>query len=218
VRGRWELTRRARGNHAGVSVVIPTNSPRFHAGLDVPLRLANDHGSGDLTPAAVRLELIEADTGTVLGVASPAIPELRYDAGKRRLPGDLSEDCHVYPELDLVVTLDREEKRLWFRPLGMAELLENRRGGHLVLCSIPPRMAVPGAAFAYQIEVLSSSPGIEYELLDGPDGMAVDGAGLVTWEVPERFGDGGGGVVGVVVSVRNADGIERLDTFSLAVR
>jgi len=52
-----------------------------------------------------------------------------------------------------------------------------------------PEAGIEGGVFRYQVRATSPEPGarIEYELLEGPEGMAVDAAsGLVTWRPEEE--------------------------------
>ncbi len=79
-----------------------------------------------------------------------------------------------------------------------------------------PEAGIEGGVFRYQVRATSPEPGarIEYELLEGPDGMTVDAAnGLVTWRPKEEQR----GAYKIEVAARDQWGAANAQSFRIQV-
>lgn len=201
--------------YLGVSFVTRTSSPRIHAGVWLP----PGGEYADEKSRAGHLDLIEADTCVGHRVPSGPFPELWCDLSDPQGIEDFSERIHVYPELDLLVVLNREQTGVVFYPLHREEVIGGSRDGGFVIGSVPSGHVRPGEKFEYQVELWGGSGQTTYQLLQNPEGMAVSKGGLITWSVPENFGArGASDVTGVLLLVKSGDGIERFDSFDLRAR
>ncbi len=59
--------------------------------------------------------------------------------------------------------------------------LEKSNVDYLVVTSRPPPYAKKGQEYVYTLSVKSKKGGVTYKLDSGPKGMAIDGAGKLTW-------------------------------------
>ncbi len=105
--------------------------------------------------------------------------------------------------------------RVILRPLDLDAGLARSDVDYLYISSSPPLAGVRGEELRYQIEVRSRAGGARTKLEHGPAGMAVDAAGLLTWQVPRSES---GQSVRVIVSVKDSKGQERLHNFDLALQ
>ncbi len=85
---------------------------------------------------------------------------------------------------------------------------------YLVVVSAPPTSVRQGRTFNYPIEAKSLKGNIEYRLERGPEGMAVDAAGKVTWKAPRDFDRP---EVEVAIQLKDASGLETSHAFQLAI-
>lgn len=131
-------------------------------------------------------------------------------AGERLPPPD--RRVHLIPDAKVLVTVPLPADRLMLHRVDVNELVKHSPVDYLVVRSAPPRAAARGTLFRYPVEVLSKRGGVKYAVDLGPDGMTVSPAGEVLWRVPL---DADEQQHQVVLSVRDAGGQERLQTFTL---
>lgn len=105
----------------------------------------------------------------------------------------------------LLVTIPEDNDKVVVRPFDVGEKLKETGADYLFVVSRPPEKLRSGETLRYQVEALSRAGGLKYKVEDGPDGLAVSPAGLVTWAAG---GPGRGGKVGVVLAVSDAGGQE----------
>lgn len=92
--------------------------------------------------------------------------------------------------------LDLERKRLLLVPpdesaillasCDLAERLRAEKVPHFLVRSPPAPPAVQGEAWSMQLQAMTDQGKAAFRLARGPDGMAVDANGRLTWQVPPR--------------------------------
>ena len=85
---------------------------------------------------------------------------------------------------------------------------------YFIIASKPPAAPRKDGVFIYQIKVLSKNGGLKYHLDSGPKGMTVSSTGEVKWRVPEGWSEKS---TGVIISIRDSGGAERLHAFTLGM-
>src|SRR5262249_6943559 len=78
------------------------------------------------------------------------------------------------------------DDRLVLRRFDLAEAFQ-RWGGAPVVLAEPPVAAPPGKMMQYQIDLLVKGKVRRFRLEDGPPGMQVSAAGLLSWNVPRHL-------------------------------
>jgi predicted Zn finger-like uncharacterized protein len=125
----------------------------------------------------------------------------------------LDQRLHFIPSAKILVALAPSNDHLIVYKLDLDEALEKSGVDFLLVTSTPVGAARRGGEYAYQIQVKSKKGGVKYKPESGPPGMAVDGAGRLTWRVPVA----GEPEVQVLLTIADAAGQEIFHTFRIAV-
>ena len=123
---------------------------------------------------------------------------------------------HVFPLPDarLVVVLPRARDKLVLYRLDLDGLLATV-ADYLFFESQPPSTAVRGATYTYPAVVRSKAAGATVTVESGPAGMGVGPGARLTWPVPADYADA---EADVILKVRDANGREEYQTFTLDIR
>lgn len=156
---------------AGATLVPVGNSYVLAARWEGPTRKTRlaVHFMSDLAEAFTIGDVTELD-GTVTDKTDPAA----FTWEKR---------LHFVPSAQLLVTIPATNDRLVLRKLDVEKALKEAKTQYLYVSSLPPRQALKGSTFTYQIEVKSSGK-VEFALDDGPRGMTLSKTGKLAWDIP----------------------------------
>lgn len=186
------------------AAVYPTADPRFLLSLRRKDPYKSEGNSVAVVAAVDRRVLytvpdVEPVTGGRIGsVVGRLGPEPRV---------------HYLPGPGLLVTIPDTNDRVVVRRFDLSKSLASTGADYLFVISKPPTRVGPGAAYAYQVQTLSSGGGVKCRLEEGPEGMTVSDAGLVEWRAPAAAGK----KAGVILAVSDASGEEVIHTIELSV-
>ncbi len=156
--------------------------------------------SGKTTPVLSLGTFPDADAGAnsplAIRAATGMTSTFGFDQRLRLIVGERALLC-----------LPLSNDRVVRRPFDWSAFQEP--GGFLVILSVPPKVARWKDDWTYPIQVVSHEPGVTYELLSGPDGMAVDSSGVVRWKVPSGIE----GRVTIKIKISNPSGRELIHRF-----
>ncbi len=131
------------------------------------------------------------------------------------LPSPMPRDRRVMvmPDFQLVATVNSEQNKVVLHQFDwLAELKMEKN--HLHVLSHPPRFAVRGQRFEYQLKIQSSHDDAKLILEDGPIGMKLSNSGRIVWDVPLKLQRS---MAKGLVSVRNSTGKEVFHRFQTQV-
>lgn len=128
---------------------------------------------------------------------------------------DFTIDKRVFfiPQANQLLSIPYSSDRLIVQKFDMKAVMEEKNIDYFFVNSTPPRTFEKGAHYQYTLEVMAKSGTPKFELSSGPEGMAISGAGVLSWQVPEDFADK---EVNVIVTVQNSDGQTLLETFRIS--
>jgi hypothetical protein len=129
------------------------------------------------------------------------------------LTGGFDRRIHFIPAAHLLVLAPAKGEQLILHRFDPEAALEKSGVDFLVITSQAPPRVKPGGDYVYPMVVKSKKGGVKYKLEAGPQGMAVDNTGKVTWKAPNKEG----AALDVIISVGDASGQEQLHTFKVAV-
>jgi hypothetical protein len=154
---------------------------------------------------AVLLPGVETPLGSIEGIEE-AMPEIwQPEMGpEKRL--------HLIPSARRIVFLPRGDDCLVLYRFDPAKELARAAASGPVVLSQPPVAAPRGTRLAYQLKVLARGRVGRYRLEDGPPGMSLSAAGLLTWDVPQNQE---GRETGALLSVADGAGREAFHGFWL---
>jgi hypothetical protein len=181
--------------------------PPGDGGIPIPGREAKGPGAvafflpGDETPFT---KLDDVEGVNVEGIAY----------GNAHDPISHDKRVHYIPAANLLVTIPATNDRLLLYRFDLDKELAKTNTNYLFVASQPPRRAEKGAAYSYKLDVKSKQGGVKYQLASGPDGMKVSDAGVVTWKVPDDWGEP---ETDVIVNVSDKSGKEAFHTFKVHV-
>ena len=185
------------------AALLPTADPRW---LVAVRRLEGERGAPNSSLAI----LTAHDRRVVLNVDRvPAIAggQITTDIGR------LGANPRVYyrPDAKRLVMVPDGDDRVIVRPLDVPAAVARTGADYLFVTSKPPATVVAKETLNYQIETLTSAKAVTFKLEEGPAGMAVSAAGLVTWPAsmtaaPDVNENPDGVRAAVVVSVTDAAG------------
>ena len=145
------------------------------------------------------------------GVEGVSNEQIAYGKNRDKLTYD--QRLHFLPAAKLVVAIPNTNDRLVLYPFDPEAALEKSNVDYLVVTSRPPPSAKKGQEYVYTLSVKSKKGGVTYKLDSGPKGMAIDGAGKLTWTPPadaDAEND-------VIVTVKDAGGGETIESFRVGV-
>ncbi len=159
---------------------VPATRGPFYLSVDAPI----SYSVGDPLLGSVSLQLAPY-VAPLATFRDLRLKGNRSEYFNRR--GGLSLDRRLvfHPPAGRIVAIADEHDRLLIKQIDLAAILARADIHDLLVMSQPPPMVHPGQNYRYQLEVLSSSGGIEYELTTGPQGMTITPTGLVSWRAPE---------------------------------
>jgi hypothetical protein len=183
------------------SALLPCEDPRFF--------LAVRRGTGDHDELLICTSTDQRPVFTLqdLDRMTASMPYTRwgYVEGEPRV--------HYLPSASILLSLPESNDRVVVRAFNLLDALKKSEADYLFVASLPRTRVRAGTQYAYNLDVQSSAPGVNYTLENGPEGMAVSHTGELRWDVPAEAA----GPVRVVVSVRNRAGKEVFHTFDLTV-
>lgn len=103
------------------------------------------------------------------------------DSGNSGKPG-VDRRVFLIPDAKVIALLPEGQDRVILHRFDLDKELEQSKGDYLVVLSRPPRTALPGKAFRYQLDVRSKAGKVQYRLDCGPPGMQISETGLVRWD------------------------------------
>jgi hypothetical protein len=144
------------------------------------------------------------------------LPDAFFEAlrGADGWPVDPENSIFLLPRAKLLVVVPRERDRLLLYPFDIEHYLMQSSIDYFVVASQPPREVHRGQTLNYRVQMYTRRGGVSYQLGAGPPGMKLAPDGTLTWPVPADFPDK---EVTVIVSIREAGGLEKFQTFALAV-
>ena len=122
---------------------------------------------------------------------------------------------HYIPWANTLISMPMDKKQIVLRRFDLIKSLEATGKDYLFVDSVPPTEAVKGHTISYQIAVKSKRGGVKYKLESGPDGMAVNDQGLLTWNVPPELNDK---AVQAIITVTDASGQDIFHSVKMAVQ
>lgn len=119
----------------------------------------------------------------------------------------------LIPAAKLLVTLPGSNDRLVFHKLDLPA--DPPKSAALAISSVPPPVASRGSTFSYTITAHPPGQSLTFRLEEGPPGLTVSSAGVVSWPVPATQPLA---LVPVRVRVRSATGAEAVHSFRLGIQ
>jgi hypothetical protein len=114
----------------------------------------------------------------------------------------------------LFITIPQTNDRLVLHRFDIEEALDKAGVDFLIVTSQPPDVIRAGETLTYQLVVKSKKGGIGYRLDSSPRGMTLSPQGEIKWKVPDDFNES---QAEVIVTVRDASGLETFHTFSIKI-
>lgn len=96
-----------------------------------------------------------------------------------------SRYLYLIPKAQVLVYLPEGGEQIVLRRFDLDRELERTQPRHLAVVSRPPRRAVPGQTFEYQLDVRSQAGQVACRLEAGPKGLEVSPEGRVRWKVDD---------------------------------
>jgi hypothetical protein len=125
----------------------------------------------------------------------------------------IDKRVHYIVQANQILSIPFTNDRVVVTPFNLRSALSEAGVDYLFASSIPPRSCVRGKLLQYQLQVESSTDGVQLELSAAPDGMKLSQMGGITWDVPTDFADD---VVFVIITMTSGDRTE-FHTFRLDV-
>jgi hypothetical protein len=194
----------------------PQRAPPGHAGPYLPaehgtyflqLQTTSQEGQGDVAFFISGMSGSFTKLSNVEGVFQERI---HYGSPQDSITHD--KRVHFIPDAKLLVTIPPSNDKLLLYRFDPEQALEKSELDYLIITSQPPP-ARKGQLFSYAMVVRSRRGGVKYRLEVGPKGMAIDGAGKVTWNVPAEPSEAESDVI---ISVSDNTGQEVFHTFKVA--
>lgn len=129
-------------------------------------------------------------------------------------PLSIDKRIHLFPWAQLLVTLGEQRDELILRRFDLLDMIKRSGADRLAFVSLPPGHVARGQSLAYQPRVLSSRGGVQLKLESGPEGMRLNGSGILEWAVPTKAA---AEPTGVVLSAKDAAENETFQSFAIQV-
>ncbi|RKY24582.1 MAG: hypothetical protein DRP79_07600 [Planctomycetota bacterium] len=114
----------------------------------------------------------------------------------------------------VLITIPLGNDKLVIHKFYPEKALEDSGIDYLFVDSEPPSKAIAGTTFFYSINVRSKRGGVGFKLEGAPDGMRLDGDGLIVWDVPADFKEE---KLFIIVVITDATGQEIYHNFELKI-
>lgn len=190
---------------AGIACRLPENSTdsRSSKKLTPYLDIVDVHENRALIRKWIELEELDLSKLTV---------ERTFT---REDPLTLDKRVFLSPQLSLLATLPLENRSVLLRKIDLWNALRDSKINFLHIPGAVPRHLKSGEVFSSLLKVESSSTQpIEFELLQGPDGMTISSEGQITWPTTTEVA---GSTHRLLIRLSTKEGIERLWTHELTV-
>ncbi|WP_417388107.1 hypothetical protein [Gimesia sp.] len=171
---------RDKNNRQSENLLIPATQPGFY------LSLVGHYSRGGSTGLALCLE----------GQSKPFTDLKEVDVSLNRIARDhvfsmsgmaYTKRYTLVPDAHLLIQIPTGDTSLVLHKVN-PELLMKQNADHYLFVSSPSLSAAHlGQPWQHQIKVQPKQGGVNYQLSNGPEGMAVSPAGLVTWKPPKDF-------------------------------
>lgn len=136
-----------------------------------------------------------------------------YGDEARRLSAD--RRYLLLPDAEVIVALLAANDRLILKRFDMRALLEKSGTDYLLVTSQPPRLAVRGQTYRYDLAILSKKGGLQCKIESGPAGMQTTPDGKLTWDVPADYREG---KADVIMTVADSGGQQVFHNFKVVVK
>jgi hypothetical protein len=151
--------------------------------------------------------------GLKQAVAKPDLEHgLNFDGWDREQFGPWKR-VFLVPDAKVIAVLPASNDQVVLHKFDADAALEKSGLSYLFVTSQPPREVRAGATLTYPVKVKAKGSKALYQLDSGPKGMAIDAAGVLTWEVPATAT----GTHDVILSVKDDTGQEMFHTFAVRV-
>ena len=189
--------------------LIPARHGHYSLGVTLlPGSGRRSSGSPYTTDAVIRLYLAQNETT----LARFENLKLVRDTASGRFTLDKRLWC--LPMAGVLITIPLSGDELVIHKFDPEKALEDSGIDYLFVDSEPPSKAIAGTTFFYPINVRSKRGGVEFKLEGAPDGMKIDGDGLVVWDVPADFKEES---LFIIVVITDATGQEIYHNFELEI-
>ncbi len=118
------------------------------------------------------------------------------------------------PNYGMLITIPDTNNALVLHKIDIDKLLEKSGIDYLLVASSPVTTAVKGKNYAYALQVKSKQGSVTFKLDSGPEGMAIDKDGKLTWKVPATFAEK---QVDVLITVGDKSGQEIFHSFKVEI-
>lgn len=191
------------------TLLLPSYHPSFH----IALRGAKNWAIGDYKSAVLTFSVHSTQSSRQLLEREP-FPELLAGAPTKARLLSLEKRVHLFPQADLLVTVNAEGNKAVLRRIDVTDLMTQANVDFLMLESLPPLQAFRGERWEYQPHVRSRKGDVQVLVRRGPKGMSADNRSVV-WVVPSDFPED---EADVSLVVKDASTQEVLQTFRIQVR
>ena len=117
------------------------------------------------------------------------------------------------PDADLLAMLSPDRDVLTLHRFDLEQRLAGQ-DDYLVVDEPPMVVSQLGGTYEYAVSAKTKQGGITYALTSGPPGLEVDGAGVVTWNVPDDWSEL---LHDVTVTLTNDNGLEIPHSWTIQV-
>jgi len=197
-------------DHLREITLVPAYHPAYYLGL-------KGTGPGSISRDGYEVSLYSANDRRRLisfGIFEELSDMHRFGPNRNAPNLPLDKRIHFWPAYYLTATLTGTLDQLVLRRTDLGQEFAKTTDPFLFVSSVPPRRAVKGQPFTYQLEVAARRGGVRTIVESGPPGMTVSGKGLVQWPVPADFAEA---EVNVILVVKDAGGQEIFHTFRVRV-
>lgn len=194
--------------------VFPTSHPKFFMSVaadpDAQVNLI-DKTFGGARPS---LHTIDSEAA-LLTLPNLELGEQSSGRGWESTLMTLDKRVHYIVSNAALLSIPFTNDRIIIQHFDLAEELGKSQSDYLFVTSSPEKHFQPGKPYEIRIEVASRSPGLEFELRSGPEGMEVSNDGVVKWDVPANFTER---TVSVFVGIRNSADKSIVESFTLTAK
>jgi hypothetical protein len=184
---------------------LPAHHPNYYLSINV--------GRGIRAAKPVLSVHLAGDSSPLITLPEVELPEGINPWDREEIGTD--QRIHLVPDAKVIAILPSTNDRIVLYRFDIEKALEKAGIDYLLVLSTPPGSVRRGQKYEYQMVVKSKKGGVKYKLDSGPEGMTLSDTGMLTWNAP-RFARTG--KQDVIISIRDAAGQERFQTFSISIR
>ncbi|MCA9986343.1 MAG: hypothetical protein KDE59_18670 [Anaerolineales bacterium] len=134
------------------------------------------------------MQIYQSATESPIGPAGMFPIETDDNMQMRELSRLAQFDRHIIFSIvdDYIILIPPGGDELIHRPFVLEDALASAGVDYLLVTSAPQLSVTPGQTWEYSIETISSGSEVLFELEFGPQGMAIDANGNMSWAVPQQ--------------------------------